>query len=251
MGKVTVVVLALLLLGAETQGARQKIEDKSFQDPRIHESLVATPGGGLTFSLQNSSSRSVTAYILLVKMPGLVAQTARFVDSIYALHMSSVQEGWMAGPNQTGNYVVIPDVAAVRVPAPTEVSLLAVLFDDGSSAGDPMWVSIMVERRKARLQVLRDTVKMLQAAQANNQPDRLLADLQAKVAGLGRRPLFQKQPDWVRWDAQYEIYQGTVGTLETNRVSGVQAAVVIQALLREYSKSISTLENSKPSLTSN
>ena len=251
MSKVTGIVLALLLLGAEAQGAPQQIADKSFQDTRIRESLVTTPAGGLTFSLQNKSPRSITAYVLLVRMPGLVSQTPRIVDSVYALHMSPVQQAQMAAANATGSYVVIRDVAAGRAPAPTEVSLLAVLFDDGSSAGDPTWVSILVERRKARLQVLRDTVNMLQAAQANNEPDRLSAGLQTKVASLGRRPDFRKPADWVRWEAQYEIYQGTVGTLETNTTAGRDPALVIQALLREYSKSIATLENSKPSLTPN
>ncbi|HWG57598.1 MAG TPA: hypothetical protein VN661_00975 [Candidatus Acidoferrales bacterium] len=230
----------------------------------------------MTLNMRNMSARAVTAYALSETMPGPAAgrpgpQNVVYVDSAYLFRPLRGRVGAeFADPNQTAQYVIVPPEAPNKV-YPTEASLLAVVFDDGSSAGDAQWVSAIIERRKARLQALQDVTKMLTDVQNGAEPvEQILGSLaekantlstdehgKAKTAWLAYHqsngtaanpsPSVLMPLDWVRYEAALGIYQGTKINLQ-NAISSGKTTKMTQSLIHMYSQSISALETSSPAL---
>jgi hypothetical protein len=183
--------------------------------------------------------------------------TFRQVDRIYHYWDHAGEHTWQQtpGPNQTGLFMLLAPPAVHLSTKPVEVALLAVLFEDGPSAGDPQWVSVIVEKRKARLQALEDAVKMLRAAQTSNElPDQLVSKLQEKITNLNKPSLVgkhhaeQELAD-ATWRPFQEVCEMTVHNIQTG-IRGGDAAFVIETMLKWHSASIETLRASKPSLIS-
>ncbi|HWG57682.1 MAG TPA: hypothetical protein VN661_01395 [Candidatus Acidoferrales bacterium] len=253
--RTTAALTCLLALSAIRAAAQAPTADHSFQDARIHESLITTTAGGLTLSIHNLSSEAITACVFREVMPEVngrrTGESAYFADRIYSPHPSPRQLALNPGPNETGSFVVIPDRISGRVTRPAEVSLMAVVFEDGSSAGDPTWISAIIERRKAHLQALSYAASLFQAAQAGSESmDQVLSALDAQQARLGPSPsIGQKPVEWGRWAAQAEIYREVPRTIRSIPSSD-RVKSLVNALLTDYSSSIQRIENSKPSLSS-
>lgn len=276
MRKPIAAAFGLFLLGTVLQAAPQATSDHSFQSPLVQESLTTNSRGGMTLTMRNMSAHAVTAYALSETLPGPAAgrpgpQNITYVDSVYVFHPPrGPLQAEFADPNQTAQYVIVPSEVPDKV-YPTEVSLLAVVFDDGSSAGESPWVSAIVERRKARMQALQDVTKSLTAVQDNAETvDQLLGNLDEKISGLtsderakaksawlayhqangkatNPSPSALMPVEWVRYDAAFGIYQTTKINLQ-RAISSGQTAKIIPSLIHMYSRSISALETSSPTL---
>ncbi len=106
---------------------------------------------GSIFHVRNAAGQPLTAYLIeLVGYPG----------SSYWLFQDDV-----AAPIAPGAEERIPVTNMTVGAAPEYVKITAALYSDGSSAGSPEKVALIIERRKSTLETAQEAVRRLRQAQ--------------------------------------------------------------------------------------
>jgi hypothetical protein len=113
-------------------------------------------GGGSVFFVKNTSSQPLTAFLIeLVDYPG--SSYSLFQDEIGVAPIAPGGEKRI----QVGNMTVgaVPDYVKVQ----------AAVYADGSTAGLPEKISLVIERRRATLKSVRETITRLQSGRAKEE----------------------------------------------------------------------------------
>jgi hypothetical protein len=136
--------------------------------PPLPQLRIEPIGGGSIFYVKNVWSQPLTAYLIeLVDYPG--SSFSLVQDEIGAHPIAPDIEKRI----QVGNMTVgaVPDYVKVR----------AAIYADGSTAGIPEKINQLIERRRATLQAVRDTIERLKT---NLPKEELIASL--KQAGRNK-----------------------------------------------------------------
>jgi hypothetical protein len=124
-------------------------------EPPLPKLRVEPTTGGSIFYVKNVSSQPLTAYIIeLVDYPG----------SFYAL----VQDDLTSEPIAPDKEKRIPIGNMTVGAVPDYVKVQAAIYADGSSAGIPERVSLLKVRRIFTLTTVRDLIRRIEMAQAQN-----------------------------------------------------------------------------------
>jgi hypothetical protein len=228
----------------------QQTENHSFQDPRVQVS-VQDKSNGTFVTIQNLYSQPITAYAYDLKRD-LLHPTPQShvigdeVNPIVDFVVYSFAYGKPIEPNESRIFEAWP-MAPPGSESRQQVTLLAVIFADGTSAGDPEWITSILRARKLYLVDREELVQRLQSAQNQNEPPaQLLSDLQAARQALSKPT---SPGDRLDWSVQDNVYADAIASLTRAVKAGGQAETnEIPFLISVYGRRIDALKQSKPPL---
>jgi hypothetical protein len=252
----------ILLAAALPLAAQQATIDHSFQDPRVRVTTEDTPDGKLVFSVQNRASQSISAYAVEAertsldpKLPG-ETRTWKYYDCAFYLdrdrplsqYQTNVTVFWGAPGQVRGGPRERPR------PWQKEVTLLAVLFEDGSSAGDPAWVARLVQRRKVYWEYLGDGFALVQNALATHEPaEQILKEVEERRSRLrGDNSGTKDSEKLLIADLVYREISVYIQNAQSTPIFGGPADQTLKAALQDilarYTERRGTLQRSKPDI---
>jgi hypothetical protein len=215
--RVSVAFPFVVLMLASALSARQT-ENKSFTDPRIQVS-VQDAADGTYVSIQNLSSQPITAYIAEMRQvlepgqtrPAVTVPKKPVVTSIRSRKKyDCVAMPWHYKPivqNATDKFLAWRPSTLKGT-----VTLLAVIFADGTTAGEPEWIARLLAIRGMYRTHLTEIVALLRAEQEKNGSlNQLLADLQ--TARQARGPYNKATMDRDDWDTADGFYRTAIGNV--------------------------------------
>lgn len=250
----TCLILSVIGLVGGTAGAAQQTENKSIRDPRIQVSVQDGPNG-TSVSVQNLYSYPITAYVVENKWKSLNPRPTPGSDwavRAYRLYDSIAHPVQYKPINPDGidTFIAFPASKSGTQTGSQTVALVAVIFSDGTSAGEPQWITKLVGFRKIYWTHLHEMLALAQTAQAQNETaDAYVNDLQAARQARGKfNPATMDSYDWNAADALYKDAIGEVTiNLQTQPTLGTQP--ILNDLIQKYNGRIALLANSMPSIS--
>jgi len=246
-------LLFVIVLFGTSVSARQT-ENKSFTDSRVQATVQDGPTGAVV-TVQNFYSQPITAYLVDLRQ----ALTPEQIQDAAASHVKSlttrVQSEHLSdcitmpwahrpiGPNEVQTFLAWP-VSPSKMQR--TVQLLAVIFADGTSVGEPDSVTRLLAMRKMHWTHLTEILSLMQEEEKKNAPvDEVLADL--KAVREARGPLNAKvdRDDWNVADGLYRtaisnITEGAKGPTPLDLHS------IIELRVKEYTDDLKLLNSSSP-----
>jgi hypothetical protein len=235
--------LLLILFAAvgATISSAQTTRDHTVADPRMKATVEDLPDGQTLFTVQNRSAQTITALALegTRTMPPPKrgsGKVVRYFDSV-----ANLGHDPELGPYQSHTFVIFG-----KSPSPLEASrdveLKAVLFADGTSYGDPVWVNKLEDSRKFLSECIGDISQKLNAALASNEPSQTLAGelkegeaVQMKgAASLDERVIANR------------VYEGVICYLSASDLEDVPEANRIRVQLDQFRNQQAALASALP-----
>lgn len=204
----------------------------SFGSTKYHQKVSTGQDGPPSIVLTNDSDVPITAF-LIVHFPSLGMEGRDYYD-IYT---------------SPSNEVVSPKGSIIRMLSSFKGSedkvraeVRAVIFKDGSSAGDPAWVNAILARRAHfynRVRSVNDLLAPLIGTGASREG--LIGMLRAAEADVDKE--FPEDDLRIMDDL---VFHGAISTFETNLKAPVDA--VLKGYLKYWGRRALTLEYSQPDL---
>jgi hypothetical protein len=238
-------------------------------------SAVPAPPGppALVNTVHNYAPSPVTAWIVGVKFkkPGLLAGGYTFSDSLTS-HVREISPGGgsRVSPSHSGD------------PNDFDFRLVAAVFADGSTFGDPQWARALILRRKKAYQIFEgllsdlsairdmssaaemrqylDTTRQRHLSEATTNRNASNATANLRTTDGSSRDIFEEKTSELkvanaRTAADNEgvnlvssYYNQVLAVIDDSRPSLPSLDIRLQGLIRDYSDMIGRLTESKPSL---
>ena len=200
--------------------------------PSYHQSVSVGQDGEPSLQLTNDSDVPITAF-LIVHFPSLGMEGRDYYDVYIGSRDQVIPPGGSIARSLSFFKGSESNVHA---------EVRAVIFKDGSSSGDPVWVNAILARRLRfydRLLSVNDLLSPLVGTGASR--EEVLRILRAAEAGVDK----QFPQDDLRMMEDL-VFHGAISTFETNLEAPADA--VLKGYLKYWEKRALTLEYSRPNL---
>jgi hypothetical protein len=238
-----------------TSVSAQQTENKSFTDARVQATVEDGPTGTVV-RIQNFNSQPITAYLVDLRQTmspeqlkaAAEAQVKSVVARVHSEHLSDcITMPWAHGaiaPNEVDTFLAWP-VSPSKMQR--TIQLIAVIFADGTSAGEPESIARVLATRKMHWTHLTEILALMQEEQNKNAPvEKVLADL--KAAREAKDPLTAATPDRDDWQIADGLYRVAILGINENLQSATPTDLhtLIGFRIREYTDDLKLLNSSNP-----
>lgn len=202
---------------------------------------VTTSNGQVKFIVTNSSRLPITALaVTATKTPadgGRAGRSVRMFDSVVNPFGPF---GRAIAPGESHTFSLAGPLEKRKI----EATIEAVIFADGSSAGDPHWVQRLVHARQAELNDVEDALRLTRAAKASSVDVATLAsEVQGRkdaVVGSSSASVDEKQ-----------VAQMVYGEVALRMKAQTPSAQRFDAAISQLTTRRNLLLSSRPTLTDN
>ena len=201
--------------------------------PSYHHNVAVGQDGRPSLKLTNDADIPMVAF-MMAEFPSLGMEGRTYFDYFTNERNLPIQPG--ASITRSLSYFPKSDVSKVRA------AVRAAIFQDGSTAGDPVWVNAILARRLRlydRIISLRNLLG--QKGSSESSPEAVIAMLRAAQSEADK----QLPEDDLRVIDDTMFY-GAISTIENNRQASVEA--VVERYLGYLELQAARLQRSRPSL---
>jgi len=246
--------LLVFALLAASVSARQT-ENASFTDARVQATVQDGPTGTVV-TVQNFYSQPITAYLVDLRQalsPEQIQASAdahvkSLVTKVHSEHLSDCIATPLLhkpiAPNQVQTFLALPASPSSKMQR--TIQLLAVIFADGTSAGEPDSITRLVAIRKMHWTHLTEILALTQQEEKENAPlEQVLADL--KTAREAKGPLSPKV-DRDDWNIADGLYRTAILNINEDQQSSAPLGLhaILELRVGEYTKDLKVLNSSSP-----
>lgn len=204
------------------------------ESPAYHQS-VSLVDGQPVLDLTNDSKFPITAFVM-VEFPSLGIEGRTYFD----VYTNTREQPIPPGASTTRNLSFLGGSDLTKVRA----EVRGVIFEDGSTAGDPIWINAVLARRLHLYHRLLSLHDLLRKRGGTGVPhEEIISLLRAAQAEADQ----QTADDDLRIEDDVEFQAGTLA-FHTNRKLSVP--VVLKAYLQSLEKRTTKVEYSRPDLDS-
>jgi hypothetical protein len=172
-------LLFVLIFIPAFEVSRAQEQDVSMSLTRVEEHPM--------ISVSNSHGSPIEAFLVTVDTAATNKPLSRIYYDVYLNYKHDAPI-----PPSTSKQVPLPHIVGQELPVPT---LRAVVFSDGTSAGDAVWVQELLHMRKILADRLEETIALLQKASDQNLTREETLDLLQKAWNARRDETPDATPD--------------------------------------------------------
>jgi hypothetical protein len=145
-------------------------------EPRFRVEILAAGDRGPSFTLTNLTSKAVTAFVVEISSSSQSKAESKIVWDALLQNKSPIESGTSISENL---------IHAVGRPLPDKVEVVAGVWADGETFGEPSWVKIILENRAMRESEYDQAVALLKRGLEQNwDRDQYLQALNGKPNSL-------------------------------------------------------------------